>query len=159
MTDVPLDGRTLPIYGDGRNLRDWLHVADHCAAILRVLRDGRVGEHYNVGADNEQTNVAIVDLICDTLEEVFPASSNSAMEASGARTYRELKRFVSDRPGHDRRYAIDATKLRRELGWKPQRSFPEGIRGTVAWYLEHRDSLQAASLGYDRQRLGLGESR
>ena len=151
-----LDGRSLPIYGDGGNVRDWLHVEDHCAAILTVMRNGRLGEHYNAGADNEQTNVAIVDQICDTLELIAPAASNPSMARAGVRTYRDLKRFVTDRPGHDRRYAVDATRLRRELGWAPRRTFAEGLRQTAVWYLEHRDSLQAASLGYDRERLGLG---
>ena len=151
-----LEGRQLPIYGDGRNVRDWLHVEDHCAALLLALLQGRVGENYNVGADNEKANIAIVDTICDTLEELVPAASNPALARAGARTYRDLKTFVTDRPGHDRRYAIDATKLRHELGWAPKRSFEDGLRETASWYLRHRDSLQAASVGYDRQRLGLG---
>ena len=151
-----LDGRRLPIYGDGGNVRDWLHVEDHCAAIVRVLSQGRVGEHYNVGADNEQPNIAIVDLICDVLEDLSPARTNAALKAAGVAGYRELKQFVADRPGHDRRYAVEATKLRTELGWSPQRSFTDGLRATAQWYLEHRDRLQAAQLGYDRERLGLG---
>jgi dTDP-glucose 4,6-dehydratase len=151
-----LEGRALPIYGDGGNVRDWLHVEDHCEAIMQVLLQGRLGEQYNVGADNEQTNVSIVDLICDTLEEVVPAASNAALARAGARHYRELKTFVADRPGHDRRYAVDATKLRGELGWAPRRTFQDGLRETVAWYVEHRQALQAASLGYNRERLGLG---
>ena len=151
-----LDGRPLPIYGDGGNIRDWLHVEDHCAAILHVIREGRLGEHYNVGADNERTNIAIVDLICDTLDDLAPAAANPALARVGARSYRDLKHFVTDRPGHDRRYAVDATKLRRELGWAPQRNFQQGIRDTAIWYLEHRDRLQAAQVGYDRERLGLG---
>jgi dTDP-glucose 4,6-dehydratase len=151
-----LDGRQLPIYGDGGNVRDWLHVEDHCAAILDVLLKGRLGEHYNVGADNERTNVFIVDRICDSLEELSPAASNPALKNAGVRGYRELKKFVADRPGHDRRYAVDATKLRNELGWAPRRSFEAGLRDTAAWYIEHRESLQAARVGYDRERLGLG---
>ena len=152
-----LDARTLPIYGDGGNIRDWLHVEDHCAAIMEVLARGRVGDHYNVGADNEQTNITIVDLICSTIEELAPAASNAAMVRQGVRDYRDLKKFVTDRPGHDRRYAVDATKLHQELGWKPSRSFHDGIRETVRWYLEHRDRLRGAELGYDRERLGLGD--
>jgi dTDP-glucose 4,6-dehydratase len=151
-----LDGRRLPIYGDGGNVRDWLHVEDHCAAIMQVLARGRLGEHYNVGADNEQRNIAIVDMICDALEELVPAGTNAALAAAGIDSYRGLKQFVTDRPGHDRRYAVDATKLRAELGWAPQRSFREGLRSTVQWYLQHGDTLQAAQLGYDRERLGLG---
>jgi dTDP-glucose 4,6-dehydratase len=151
-----LDGRRLPIYGDGGNVRDWLHVEDHCAAIMRVLQHGRTGEHYNVGADNEQPNIAIVDLICELLEQVAPVRANDALTSQGIGTYRELKQFVADRPGHDRRYAVDATKLQRELGWMPQRNFADGLRTTAVWYLEHRSRLQAAQLGYDRERLGLG---
>ena len=151
-----LEGRQLPIYGDGRNVRDWLHVEDHCAALLLVLLEGRVGETYNVGADNEQANINIVDTICDTLEALAPAASNPALGRASVRTYRDLKTFVTDRPGHDRRYAIDATKLRHELGWAPRWSFEDGLRETASWYLHHRDSLQAANVGYDRQRLGLG---
>jgi dTDP-glucose 4,6-dehydratase len=151
-----LDGRPLPIYGDGGNVRDWLHVEDHCSAILAVMRHGRIGEHYNAGADNEQTNLAIVDLICDTLEELAPPASNPSLARAGVTSYRDLKRFVTDRPGRDRRYAVDATRLRQELGWAPQRSFADGLRETALWYLQHRDSLQAAQVGYDRERLGLG---
>ena len=151
-----LDGRRLPIYGDGGNVRDWLHVEDHCAALRLVMQLGRLGEHYNIGADNEQTNIVIVDTICDALERIAPAAANPALARAGVREYRELKHFVADRPGHDRRYAVDASKLRRELGWAPARSFRDGLQETVAWYVEHRDSLQAAHVSYDRQRLGLG---
>jgi dTDP-glucose 4,6-dehydratase len=151
-----LDGRRLPIYGDGGNVRDWLHVDDHCAAILDVLDRGRPGQHYNIGADNERTNVAIVDSICDTLETLVPAASNAALTGAGVRSYRDLKTFVADRPGHDRRYAVDATKLRTELGWTPRHTFEAGLRETAAWYIEHRDQLHASRVGYDRERLGLG---
>jgi dTDP-glucose 4,6-dehydratase len=153
-----LEGRPLPIYGDGGNVRDWLHVEDHCAAILLVLEQGRPGEKYNLGGGNERTNLEIVDAICDALDELHPPSSNAAMAnkpVSGS--YRTLKTFVADRPGHDRRYAIDATKVRRELGWQPRHSFDEGLRQTVQWYLEHRDWCNQVQAGrYDRQRLGLG---
>jgi dTDP-glucose 4,6-dehydratase len=151
-----LDGRPLPIYGDGGNVRDWLHVEDHCAAILRVLSHGDVGEAYNIGAENEHTNIEVVHLICDLLEELAPARTNPATVGSGAAGYRDLIQFVPDRPGHDRRYAVDPTKLRTELGWAPQWNFRDGLRGTAEWYLTHRPALQAAHLGYDRQRLGLG---
>ena len=126
-----LDARPLPIYGDGRNVRDWLHVEDHCAAIMLVLKQGRPGESYNIGAANERSNLELVDLLCDAVEEVAPARSNPAMSAAGISSYRGLKRFVSDRPGHDRRYAVDATKIRRDLGWMPRRTFAEGLRDTV----------------------------
>ena len=143
-----LDGRPLPIYGDGGNVRDWLHVADHCAGLLRVLHDGTPGEKYNIGGGSERTNLEVVDHICDALDAAKPA----------AVSYRSLKTFVPDRPGHDRRYAIDATKIRRELGWAPQRSFEEGLRETVEWYVGHRDWCAAVQAGrYQRERLGLGD--
>ncbi len=124
-----IDGRPLPIYGDGGNVRDWLHVDDHCAGILLVLAKGRLGEKYNVGGGNERTNLEIVDRICDAVDALRPASASR----------RTLKTFVPDRPGHDRRYAIDATKIRRELGWAPRHTFEEGLRETVRWYIDHRD--------------------
>jgi dTDP-glucose 4,6-dehydratase len=142
-----LDSRPLPIYGDGGNVRDWLHVADHCAGLLLVLRSGQPGEKYNIGGGNERTNLEIVDCICDALDAAKP------MDAS----YRALKTFVADRPGHDRRYAIDATKIRRELGWAPARTFERGVREAVAWYVAHRDWCRAVQAGrYGRERLGLG---
>src|SRR5437870_1412802 len=131
-----LEGRPLPIYGDGGHVRDWLHVDDHCAGILLVLAKGRVGEKYNVGGGNERTNLEIVDRICDAVEALRPARSNPALRVSG---YRELKTFVADRPGHDRRYAIDASKIRRELGWAPRHVFEDGLASTARWYLDHRD--------------------
>jgi dTDP-glucose 4,6-dehydratase len=142
-----VDGRPLPIYGDGANVRDWLHVEDHCAGILLVLAKGRVGEKYNVGGGNERTNLQIVDRICDVLDELRPKTGG----------HRPLKTFVPDRPGHDRRYAIDATKIRRELGWAPRHTFESGLSETVTWYLDHRDWCEQIQAGrYDRQRLGLG---
>src|SRR5262249_44442537 len=119
------EGRPIPIYGDGGNVRDWLHVDDHCEGILRVVRKGRVGEKYNVGGDNERTNLEIVDGICDALEATLPAASNPAVAAARATSYRALKTFVPDRPGHDRRYGIDAAKIR-ELGWRPRHTFDAG---------------------------------
>src|SRR5207247_672144 len=142
-----IDGRPLPIYGDGGNVRDWLHVDDHCAGILTVLAKGRVGEKYNIGGGNERTNLEVVDRICDLIDELKhpPVSC------------RTLKTFVPDRPGHDRRYAIDASRIRRELGWAPRHSFESGLGETVRWYLDHRDWCdQVQAGGYDRQRLGLG---
>jgi dTDP-glucose 4,6-dehydratase len=141
-----LDERPLPIYGDGGNVRDWLHVEDHCAALLTVLRQGRPGEKYNIGGGNERTNLQIVDRICDVVDDLAPSS----------RSRRALKTFVIDRPGHDRRYAIDATKIGRELGWSPAWPFDDGLRETVAWYIGHRGWCEAVQAGrYDRQRLGL----
>ena len=142
-----IDGRPLPIYGDGGNVRDWLHVEDHCAGLLLVLAKGRAGEKYNVGGGNERTNLEIVDVICDTVDALRP----------GPTSRRALKTFVPDRPGHDRRYAIDATKIRRELGWAPKHTFETGLRDTVQWYVDHREWCEQIQAGrYDRQRLGLG---
>jgi dTDP-glucose 4,6-dehydratase len=149
-----LDGRALPIYGDGGNVRDWLHVDDHCEGLLLVLNRGVPGEKYNLGGDNARTNLAVVDRLCDVLDELRPASANPALK--GATSYRSLKRFVPDRPGHDRRYAIDASKVKGELGWRPRHDFDSGLRATVAWYLAHRawcDGVQAGQ--YNRERLGL----
>jgi dTDP-glucose 4,6-dehydratase len=143
-----VDRRALPIYGDGCHVRDWLHVEDHCAGILLVLAKGRVGEKYNIGGGNERTNREIVDRICDVLDDLRPSSTS----------HRALRAYVPDRPGHDRRYAIDATKIRRELGWEPQHTFEMGLRETVRWYLEHREWCEQVQSGrYRRERLGLGE--
>ena len=144
-----LDGRALPIYGDGGNVRDWLHVADHCAGLLLVLANGVAGGKYNIGGGNERTNLEIVDRICAALDELRPQDAPHA----------RLKTFVPDRPGHDRRYAIDATKIRRELGWAPRYSFDAGLRETIQWYIDHRDWWEQVQAGrYDRERLGLGKS-
>jgi dTDP-glucose 4,6-dehydratase len=150
-----LDGRRLPIYGDGLNVRDWLHVEDHCTALHDVLRRGRPGQSYVIGASNEQTNRAVVDLLCDVLEDVAPARHNPALRAAGVDSYRALQHFVADRPGHDRRYAIDASLVRDEIGWRPQRTFRQGLTETVRWYIERRDWRDASREGYDRERLGL----
>jgi len=144
-----IDGRPLPIYGDGGNVRDWLHVEDHCAGLLLVLAKGRPGEKYNIGGGNERTNLEIVDAICDIVDDLQPAA--------GAR--RGLKTFVPDRPGHDRRYAIDATKIARELAWRPRHTFETGLRETVRWYLDHRGWCEQIQAGrYDRERLGHPQS-
>jgi dTDP-glucose 4,6-dehydratase len=152
-----LEGKELPIYGDGGNVRDWLHVGDHCAGLLQVLRTGRVGEKYNIGGGSERSNVQVVDAICDALEERRPAAANPALGRRQVPSYRALKKFVPDRPGHDRRYAIDATRIQKELGWKPRHTFEAGLRETVGWYLDHFDWCEAIQKGrYDRGRLGLG---
>jgi dTDP-glucose 4,6-dehydratase len=149
------EGKPLPIYGDGGNIRDWLHVDDHCAGILLVLAKGRLGEKYNIGGGNERTNLEIVDRICETAEALRPAASNPALKG---KSYRDLKTFVADRPGHDRRYAIDATKIRRELGWAPRHSFEDGLAATARWYSEHGEWSAAVQAGrYDRSRLGVGK--
>jgi len=142
-----LDGRPLPIYGDGGNVRDWLHVDDHCEGLLLVLARGRVGEKYNIGGGSERTNLQVVDALCDALDALRPQTES----------YHVLKTFVADRPGHDRRYAIDAAKIRRELGWSPRRTFEDGLRETARWYLEHREWCEGVQAGrYNRGRLGLG---
>jgi dTDP-glucose 4,6-dehydratase len=134
-----LAGKPLPVYGDGRQVRDWLYVKDHCSAIRRVLEAGRVGETYNVGGWNEKPNIDIVHTVCGLLDELSPRA--------GGGSYREQISFVTDRPGHDRRYAIDARKIERELGWKPAETFDSGIRKTVQWYLENREWVAAVQSG------------
>lgn len=152
-----LEGRPLPIYGDGGNVRDWLYVEDHCAALLRVLEAGRPGETYNVGGRAERTNLELVDRICALLEEEAPAAENEALRAQGRSRYAELKTFVEDRPGHDRRYAIDDSKLRAELGWRPAFDLDAGLAATIRWYLANRAWCEAVQAGaYERGRLGLG---
>lgn len=125
-----LEGKPLPVYGDGKNVRDWLYVGDHCDAIWTVMKEGAPGETYNIGGNSEMENIVIVEMICDVLDEMAPASPG--------RSRRNLIAFVKDRPGHDRRYAIDATKIRRELHWAPRESFVSGLRKTIAWYLDNR---------------------
>jgi len=149
-----LEGEPLPIYGDGSNVRDWLFVEDHCEALLAVLTGGVPGEKYNIGGGTEVTNLEMVDRLCALLEEVRPARSNPALAPRGVGSYAELKSFVADRPGHDRRYAIDAHKIERELGWKPRHGFEEGLRRTLSWYLDNEEWCAAA--GCERHRLGLG---
>ncbi|MEJ5992447.1 dTDP-glucose 4,6-dehydratase [Ramlibacter sp. PS3R-8] len=138
-----LAGKPLPVYGDGQQIRDWLYVGDHCSAIRRVLQAGRVGEVYNVGGWNEKPNIEIVQTICGLLDQLQP-------RADGA-SYAGQITYVKDRPGHDRRYAIDARKIERELGWKPQETFDTGIRKTVQWYLAHGDWVQRVQSGAYRE--------
>ena len=126
-----LAGKTLPVYGDGQQIRDWLYVKDHCSAIRRVLEAGKSGDTYNVGGWNEKANLDIVRTICSLLDTLQPRADG--------KPYADQIAFVTDRPGHDRRYAIDARKIERELGWKPAESFDTGIAKTVAWYLSHQD--------------------
>lgn len=152
-----LIGERLPIYGDGANVRDWLFVDDHCDALALALERGRVGEKYNIGGHGERTNLQVVDAICASLEAVVPAATNAALIAAGVRSYRDLRTFVADRPGHDRRYAIDSSKIRSELGWKPKHQFEQGIDRTVRWYVENRgwcDEVQKDQAF--RKRIGLG---
>jgi len=134
-----LDGKPLPVYGDGQQVRDWLYVKDHCSAIRSVLAKGRVGETYNVGGCNQRTNLEVVNTLCNLLDELVPESKY--------RPHSQLIRFVQDRPGHDRRYAIDATKIEGELGWKPAESFETGLRKTVSWYLENTAWVDSVKSG------------
>jgi len=152
------DGKSLPIYGDGGNIRDWLYVEDHCDGIVRVLQSGKIGGCYNIGGENERTNLQVVDKICALLAENLPPETNSKLKEQSLKDYSELKKFVEDRPGHDRRYAIDATKIRRDLGWQPRWGFDEGMARTVRWYLENTAWCEETRVrGYDRERLGLLE--
>ncbi|MBK9446943.1 MAG: dTDP-glucose 4,6-dehydratase [Betaproteobacteria bacterium] len=137
-----LTGKNLPIYGDGQQIRDWLYVGDHCAAIRRVLEGGRVGEVYNIGGWNEMPNLDIVHTLCDLLDAARPKNAGS---------YRDQITYVTDRPGHDRRYAIDARKIERELGWRPAETFATGIRKTVGWYIENAEWVEHVTSGAYRQ--------
>jgi dTDP-glucose 4,6-dehydratase len=139
-----LEGRDLPVYGDGRQVRDWLHVEDHVRALRLILERGHPGERYNIGSRSERTNLDVVRGICDLLDEV----------TREGRSRRELIRFSEDRPGHDRRYAIDPSKIERELGWRPKVRFEEGLRDTVRWYLQRRDWWEPLRKRYAGQRLG-----
>ncbi|MDG6347383.1 dTDP-glucose 4,6-dehydratase [Luteimonas sp. 8-5] len=142
-----LAGEPLPVYGDGKNVRDWLYVGDHCSAIRIVLERGRVGETYNVGGDAEKQNIEVVETICALLDQRRPRPDGKAR--------REQITYVADRPGHDRRYAIDAGKIRSELGWTPTHSFEQGIADTVDWYLAHQDWVQRVLDGsYRLERIG-----
>jgi dTDP-glucose 4,6-dehydratase len=144
-----LEGKPLPVYGDGMQIRDWLYVEDHAAAIWLVLQRGHIGETYNIGGLNEQPNIEIVRRICSLLDQKSPRADGQP--------YAKQITYVTDRPGHDRRYAIDCTKLQRELGWSPRESFATGIEKTVDWYLTHRDwAADITSKRYARQRLGTG---
>jgi len=141
-----LAGKPLPIYGDGQQIRDWLYVKDHCSAIRRVLEGGMLGEVYNVGGWNEKANLDVVHTLCAILDELSPRTDGQS--------YRTQITFVTDRPGHDRRYAIDATKLERELGWKPAETFETGIRKTVQWYLDNKAWVNNVTSGAYRDWLG-----
>jgi dTDP-glucose 4,6-dehydratase len=134
-----LEGKRLPVYGDGANVRDWLYVEDHCSAIRTVLEEGRPGETYNIGGNSERTNLDVVSTICRLLDEVRPEAALCPRS--------KLIQFVQDRPGHDRRYAIDASKIGRELGWQPKVRFEDGLRQTVTWYLEHTDWVENVRTG------------
>jgi dTDP-glucose 4,6-dehydratase len=149
-----LEGKALPVYGDGAQVRDWLFVEDHAEALHRVLTAGRVGETYNIGGRSERRNIEVVRLICDLLEEEHPSGP------AGLRPYSDLITSVPDRPGHDRRYAIDDGKISAELGWEPRQTFESGLRLTVRWYLHNRDWCAEIAAGrYARERIGLTPAR
>jgi dTDP-glucose 4,6-dehydratase len=142
-----LDGKPLPVYGNGQQVRDWLYVEDHARALFKVMSEGRVGETYNIGGHNEQKNLTVVESICALLDELAPRQQ--------AGSYKEQISFVADRPGHDQRYAIDAGKIERELGWTPEETFASGLRKTVSWYLANLDWCRRVQDGsYQRERLG-----
>ncbi len=144
-----LEGKPLPVYGKGHQVRDWLYVEDHARALYEVITKGRVGETYNIGGHNEKQNIDVVHILCDTLQDLVPPPSPIAH-------YRELITHVADRPGHDQRYAIDASKIERELGWKPRETFESGIRKTIEWYLANREWCRRIQEGtYQQQRLGV----
>ena len=148
-----LEGKALPIYGNGQQIRDWLHVEDHAKALYKVVTEGKIGATYNIGGHNEKTNLEVVHTLCDLLDEFRPKHLGSI------KSYRDLITYVTDRPGHDQRYAIDATKIDRELGWVPEETFETGLRKTVEWYLDNNDWCQHVLDGsYQRQRLGVIEN-
>ena len=144
-----IHGKPLPIYGDGSQIRDWLYVEDHAKALIKVVTEGEIGETYNIGGHNEKTNLEVVEIICDLLEELAPD------KLAGVKSYRDLITFVKDRPGHDVRYAINASKIQRELGWVPEETFETGLRKTVQWYLENREWWERVLSGaYRLERIG-----
>jgi dTDP-glucose 4,6-dehydratase len=145
-----LEGKPLPVYGDGKNVRDWLFVEDHCSAIRTVLQHGRIGETYNIGGNSERTNIDVVTTICDLVDQLRPDAA--------ATPRRNLITYVKDRPGHDRRYAIDASKISRELGWKPAERFEGGLRKTVAWYLENTSWVEGVKTGAYREWISMNYS-
>ena len=141
-----LQGRKLPVYGDGQQVRDWLHVEDHAHALYEVITKGEIGQTYNIGGENEIENLQVVEAICEFLDELRPSD----------KSYKEQIEFVRDRPGHDRRYAIDNTKVRNEIGWEPSRDFVQGLRKTVQWYLDHQGWWEALLEGKHLERIGTG---
>lgn len=148
-----LEGKALPIYGNGQQVRDWLFVEDHARALYKVVSEGLVGETYNIGGHNEKANIEVVQYICELLEELIP------IKPEGIAKYEDLITYVKDRPGHDVRYAIDASKIKNELGWVPQESFETGLRKTVNWYLSHLNWCRRVQDGsYQRERLGVRQS-
>jgi dTDP-glucose 4,6-dehydratase len=153
ITNILFD-KPLPVYGDGQQIRDWLYVEDHARALYLVATKGNVGETYNIGGHNEKANIDVVKIICELLEELVPTNRHSR-EGENPSGFESLITYVKDRPGHDVRYAIDASKIERELGWKPEESFETGIRKTVEWYLNNKTWWQRVLDGsYSMERLG-----
>jgi dTDP-glucose 4,6-dehydratase len=147
-----LEGKPLPVYGDGKNVRDWLYVEDHCHAIRRVLEAGAPGQTYNIGGKSERANIDVVHALCDTVDRLRPGLPHAPC--------RSLITYVKDRPGHDRRYAIDTSKIERELGWQPAQAFEAGLERTVRWYLDHPQWVERVTSGkYRRERLGLSAAQ
>lgn len=145
-----LEGKALPVYGNGDQIRDWLYVEDHAKALYLVLTNGKIGETYNIGGDNEKKNIEVVHSLCDVLQELAPPNSNLSVTE-----YSQLVKYVGDRPGHDRRYAIDSSKIQRDLGWRPEETFDSGLRKTVQWYLNNQSWCERVQNGkYQRERLG-----
>tara|TARA_B110000459_G_scaffold204085_1_gene264154 strand:+ start:5860 stop:6936 length:1077 start_codon:yes stop_codon:yes gene_type:complete len=150
-----LDAKSLPIYGDGSQIRDWLYVEDHARALYNVVTEGVVGETYNIGGHNEKKNLEVVQMICTILDELKPIAENPVFSSSDMTQYKELITFVKDRPGHDVRYAIDASKIEKDLGWVPEESFESGIRKTVEWYLSNESWWKSVLSGeYQLERIG-----
>ena len=160
-----LAGKPLPVYGNGQQIRDWLYVEDHARALYLVATEGKVGETYNIGGHNEKANIDVVKTICELLEELVPIQGNeelqkrySELDSESPKKYQDLITYVKDRPGHDVRYAIDASKIERELGWKPEESFETGIRKTVEWYLNNKTWWSRVLDGsYTGERLGASQ--
>ncbi len=151
-----MEGKPLPVYGKGDQIRDWLYVEDHAEALVLVATKGKVWETYNIGGHNEKKNIEVVHTICNILDELYPIKENTMIQNSTSKIlhYKELITFVKDRPGHDRRYAIEATKIKQELGWQPQKTFYSGIKKTVQWYLENKWWWEPLQKRYRRERLG-----
>jgi len=144
-----IEGKSLPVYGDGRNVRDWLYVEDHCDAIWLILKKGEKGETYNIGGECEKKNIDVVKIICEILEDLYPVKNNPHLKklAQNINRYSDLITFVADRPGHDRRYAINCNKIKNELGWQQKHSFDEGLRHTIAWYLKNHEWVEQVRSG------------
>jgi dTDP-glucose 4,6-dehydratase len=154
-----VEGEPLPVYGEGANVRDWIYVEDHCSGIMRALESGEPGQRYAFGGNSERSNLEVIHSICDLLEDLRPANANPALRRRGVASYTDLITFVEDRPGHDLRYAIDASKVARELDWTPSHTFEEALAKTVRWYVDHEDWRAAIEAETDvRARQGLSHS-